>query len=247
MSAIDKAIDLLDVFFKTEDNLAISDLARLADITPTTAYRITSILVKKGYVDQTHKRGKYCLSDKKLVDLAAIVGKRLKIRTIALPYIKELSKAIHENVELDLRRGHLGFNVAAVNRARLLDTIPYQTSFSLYSTAAGKVFLAYMSEKEFQSYIDKIVLQPRTDNTITDIGKLKKQLKEIKEKGFSFDLEENILGVNGIAAPVTDLEENVIAVITVIVPTTRMKKRKILEWAPLLKKYAVNISQAMNQ
>src|ERR1035437_1123236 len=100
MDAINKAFEILDVFLKSEEPLSISDLASKADINSSTAHRITSILVERGYVDQQQKRGRYSLSAKKLTDFTEIIRKRLKIRTIALPYLRELSQSAGEAVEM---------------------------------------------------------------------------------------------------------------------------------------------------
>jgi IclR family KDG regulon transcriptional repressor len=245
MDAINKAFEILDVFIRNEDALNISEISRLAGVSSSTAHRITSILIKRGYIEQTQKRGKYFLSNKKLVDLASVVKKRLKIRNVALPYLQELSQAVDEAVELSGRRGNFAYNIEVIHSDRLLDIRPDASTFNLYNTGVGKVFLAYMTDKKFQDYINGTILKPRTPNTITDIGELREHLKKVREDGVAFDDEEHETGVRMVASPVRDWDGNIIAAIGVLGPSIRISKQRMIDLAPEVKKCAEQISQAM--
>ncbi len=245
MDAINKAFEILDVFIRTEDSLNISEISKLARVSSSTAHRITSILVKRGYIEQTQKRGKYFLSNKKLVDLARIVKKRLKVRDVALPYLKELSQAVDEAVELSGRHGIFAYNIEVIHSDRLLNIRPDASTFNLYSTGVGKVFLANMSDKEFQDYINSIALKPRTPNSITDISDLKKHLKKVREDDVAFDDEEHEIGVRMVASPVRDWDGNIVAAIGILGPSIRISKKRMVALAPEVKTSARRISQAM--
>ena len=245
MSAINKAFEILEVFLKTEDELSISDVSELTKITSSTAHRITSTLVERGYLDQKHKRGKYSLSAKKMVEILRILRRRLNVRTVALPYMTELSQAVDETVEMALRSGQIAFNLEAVNINHIFDVRPDSNTFNLYSTGVGKVFLAYMSERELKDYLSKVALKPRTPYTIKDPEELKKELAKIRRDGFAFDNEEHELGMRMVAAPVMDWEGNVAAAIGVLGFSRRISKQRMTTLAPIVKKYAMKISQSL--
>jgi len=245
MDAITKAFEILEVFLNTEDHLSITEIAKLANISTSTSHRITSILVNRGYIEQNGKRGKYSLNPKMLVYFAGIIRKRLRLRNIALPFLKELSHTVNEAVLIFLRHSHIIYTLEVVNSGRLLNITPDSTTFNLYSTGAGKVFLANMSEKELDEYFSSIILKPRTPNTITDVEELRRHLKRIKKDGFSFDDEEQELGLRMVSSPVIDWDNNVIAAIGVVGPTSRLSRQKMVEIAPTVKKYALEISQAI--
>jgi IclR family transcriptional regulator, KDG regulon repressor len=245
MDAINKAFEILDVFYNTENDLSITELAKLAKISTSTSHRIVSILVKRGYIEQNQKRGKYCLSAQKLVFLSKIVRNRLQIRNIALPYLKELSQTVNEAALMSLRRGKIVYVVEVVNSDRLLNITPDSSTFDLYSTGIGKVFLANMSEIDLDEYLSGIVLKPRTPNTITSIDELKKQLNVITKEGISFDDEEQEMGLRMVAAPVFDWDQNVAAAIGVLGPSTRISRQTMMEISPLVKQYSLKISKAL--
>lgn len=245
MDAISKAFHIYEVFLNSREELSVSEVSKLAKISSSTTHRIISILVRRGYVDQKGKRGKYSISSRKLVDLLGIIRKRLSVRSIALPYLNELSQTIDETSLIALRTGHIAFNLETVNINHILNLRPDANTFNLYSTGVGKVFLAYMSEKELDDYFDKVELKPRTEHTITNIDELKKDLEKIKQNGVAFDDEEQELGMRMIAAPIMDCEKNIVAAIGILGYTRTISKPRMKELGLILKKYALQISQAM--
>jgi IclR family transcriptional regulator, KDG regulon repressor len=245
LDAINKALEILDLFLHSDDELSINDVSERTHITYPTAHRITSTLVKRGYLIQPEKRGKYSVHPGKLSEFIGIIRKKLNVRTIASPYIHDLSQTINEAVLLAVRRGNAAINVDVVNRGRLLNLTPDTATLGLYSTGAGKVFLAYLSEKELQIYFENVVMAPKTPNSITDKDILVKQINEIRRSGVSFDDEENETGLRSVAAPIRDWEGKVIAAISIIGPTARISKTRLAELAVIIKDYALRISQAM--
>lgn len=245
MDAINKAFQILELFLHAETELSISDVSEQTKITYPTAHRITATLVKRGYLLQPEKRGKYSVHPGKLSEFIGIIRKRLNVRMIASPYLHDLSQTVNEAVLLAVRRGNIAINVDVVNRGRLLNLTPDTATLGLYYTGAGKVFLAYLSEKESQIYFDSLIPIPKTANTITAKDILIKQMNEVTRTGVAFDDEENEIGLRSIAAPIRDWEGKVIAAISIIGPTARISKPRLAELAPIIKDYALRISQAM--
>ena len=244
MDAISKAFHIFEIFLVSREELSISDVSKLAKISSSTTHRIISILAGKGYIDQKGKRGKYLISSRKLVELLGIIRKRLSVRSIALPYLNELSQSVDETVLLVLRTGYVAFNLEVVNINHILNLRPDANTFNLYSTAVGKVFLAYMSEQELTDYFNKVELKPRTEHTITSIPRLEKELVKIKQNGVAFDDEEHELGMRMIAAPIMDCEGNIAAAIGILGYTRTISNTRMNELAPVIKKFALQISQA---
>jgi IclR family KDG regulon transcriptional repressor len=245
MDSINKAFEILEVFLNNDDELSINNISKLSGINSGTVHRITSILVKRGYVVQPKRRGKYSLSTVKVVEFAKIVQHKLKIKTVASPYLRELSQTVDEAVAIASLLGHVAFNIVIINRDHIVSLRPDSATLSLYSTGLGKIFLAYMSDKEFQEYTQRVTLKPRTPNTVIKIEELKKQLIQIRRDGVAFEDEEHELGIKTISAPVMDWENNVAAAISVVGPSVRMTRQKMLKTAPIVKAYALKISRAM--
>jgi IclR family KDG regulon transcriptional repressor len=245
MDSINKAFKILEIFLNNDDGLSINNISSLSGINSATVHRITSILVKRGYVIQPKRRSKYSLSTAKVVEFARIVQQKLKIKNIASPYLHELSQTVDEAVAIASLLGHVAFNIVMINPDHIVSFRPDSATLNLYSTGLGKIFLAYMSDKELQEYTQSVTLKPRTPNTVIKIEELKKQLKRIQLDGVAFEDEEHELGIKTVSAPIRDWENNVTAAISVIGPSVRMTRHKMLEIAPIVKDYALKISRAM--
>ena len=66
MQTVEKALNILEVFLKQEGEIGIAALANLSQLNISTTYRITSTLVKRGYLNQRYKRDKYYLGQHQL-------------------------------------------------------------------------------------------------------------------------------------------------------------------------------------
>jgi len=244
MGAINKALEILDLFLNKLAPMGISEVAELTNLNPTTTYRIISALVKSNYLEQIKKRGKYAVNTKKLMAFSSVITPSLKIRGIALPFLRELSSRVHETTQIAIPLGNVAFKDDYLYSSNILNVRPSRERIiDLYSTGTGKIFLAEMSDQEFAEYCRSIIIRPMTPNTITDRKILKKHLLKIKKEGVSYDLEEHELGIVSVAAPIKDARCNVVAAISIIAPSVRLESLKTAEIANIIKEFADKISR----
>ncbi|GAH08665.1 unnamed protein product [marine sediment metagenome] len=83
------------------------------------------------------------------------------------------------------------------------------------------------------------------ENTITNVEKLKEELKEIRTKGYAFDDQEVRLGVRRIAAPIFDHSKKIAGVIGIAGPTFRMRQGRKEELGRIVKQAAEEISNEL--
>jgi DNA-binding IclR family transcriptional regulator len=76
-------------------------------------------------------------------------------------------------------------------------------AFPLHCTGMGKVLLAG-ADAVFRRRLTGRKLEAYTDNTITDVRVLRRELVEIAERGYAIDREEITRGLMCVAAPVVD-------------------------------------------
>jgi IclR family KDG regulon transcriptional repressor len=245
MDSINKAFEILDLFLKTDKALSIKDIAGMTHISSGTVHRITRTLVNRGYLLQPEKRGAYSLSIVKLLDFTRIIKGRLQMRSIASPYLEDLSQTVNEAAVMAVLLGNVAYNIKLIRLDRLTNVIPDSTTLSLYTTGMGKIFLANMTERRLREYLGSIILKPRTPSTLTSVEALKKELKKVKENGFAFEDEEHEQGLRSIAAPVRDYDGVVVAAIAVLGPSTRLGWDRMQEVALTVRDTAAQISRAL--
>ena len=95
----------------------------------------------------------------------------------------------------------------------------------VHCSSVGKVLLVGLSEGALEEIVKEKDLVKRTDNTITDLVKLKAHIKTVQAQGYAFDDEENEKGIRCVGAPIYDQRGQVIAAISISGPTIRITKQ----------------------
>jgi len=112
-----------------------------------------------------------------------------------------------------------------------------------YSTAAGKILLAYMSDDELNNLLSRQELKRYTSTTIIDREMLRHNLSRSAFLGFATDNEELDTGVRCVGASIRDFTNRVIGAISISGPSTRLSDNRIeTELIPLVRKTAEELS-----
>jgi len=245
VKTVQKTLDILEAFLKQEDEIGIVELANLSRLSISTAHRIASTLVRRGYLNQRQKREKYSLSPK-LLQFSSIIKSRVKVRDVALPFLDKLNKMTDESVNLAILDADSAVFIEHIESSRYLRISPLVgTREPLHCTAVGKVLLAYMREEELERFLNSKGLSYHTENTITDSSKLKKELSIIRQEGVAIDNEEFQLGARCVASPVKDCNGNVMAAVSVSGPSVRLNGERTRELKLLVKSRVLEISRAI--
>lgn len=245
MKTVDKTIDVLEAFLKHESEMGITELARLSRLNISTVYRITSVLVRRGYLSQRQKRGKYFIAPK-LLEFSSAIRQQMKIGNVAFPFLNKLHEVTNEAVNLAILDGSEAVCIEQIESSQNLRTMTkVGTRFPLYCTGVGKAFLAYAEEKEVERYARSKGLPYRTENTITELTKLKEELATIRQEGIAVDNEEFELGIKCIGAPIFDGNGNIVATFIVSGPSVRLNSSRIEEIKLLIKHCSSEISRAL--
>jgi DNA-binding IclR family transcriptional regulator len=245
MKSINKALDILEVLLNNPDSeLRLSELCQLTGLNKSTANRIVSILIKRGYVSQKEKRGKYSLSTRFLTSSGQIRQSK-RIRDIAKPYLSKLGYAFNESVILAIRDLNHAYIVDAfVSTNILTTTVAVGSKLPMFCTSAGKIFLANMTEPELEKYIVNVGFQQYTVNTITDPRRLRAALKIVKEEGAAYDNEEQWVGLTSLGVGIYNKEGKSIAALGIVGPSVRLTEDKMPAMIKELKACAAGISES---
>lgn len=205
----------------------------------TTGLSLGEIAIKVGLARSTVQRIVAALESEKLVVAASPAGRvrlgptifRLagSVRTdfvaLAKPFLVELSKELHETVDLASIKGdHLVFIDQVIGSQRLRTVSAVGESFPLYCTANGKAYLAELDDEAVEALIGKNY-KTRTPNTLTKLPQLLDEIREIRRNGFAVDHEEHTLGICAAGVAMRDMLGNFVA-ISVPVPAQRFQQER---------------------
>jgi DNA-binding IclR family transcriptional regulator len=247
-STIEKAFDILEIILNNNKSINASELANMIGVSISTVYRVISILIRRGYIIQKRKRGKYFVGPK----IFEFENNRntITIVDVAYSFMTELNSAYDEFVELIVLRGDKTSSVETIPSSkgrRLKIDLSKGQELPLYCTAPGKVLLAHMKVAERRRYFNSNILKARTGSTITDASGLKRQLVKIRREEVAFDHQEWELGIIGVASPVRSPDGNVVAVLSIAGPSARIHGKKMLSLASAVKISASNISKFLHK
>jgi DNA-binding IclR family transcriptional regulator len=245
MSALEKSLDIIEAILYHKDEISIVDLAKATGQSLGTTHRICSILVRRGYLYQKEKGAEYSLGYKFLL-FNNIANASINIKTMALPFMKELAGKISETVVLAVLDGFEPVDIlSAVPDTILKATQELGTKSPLYCTAVGKIFIAYMPNELKERVLNSHEFTNYTDRTITDIDRLKAELAIVSMEGVAFDNEEYVFGLRSAAAPIRGENGEFFASVYYWGPSVRINYEKMRQLGPLVKDCALAISTAL--
>jgi DNA-binding IclR family transcriptional regulator len=227
--SIINALKLLDFFSEDQPEFSLGEIYRKTNMSKPTVYRLLSSLEYCGFlikVKRSEQDVRYKLG-LKLLELGHIVSEQLELRKIALPYMKELRDEINEIVLLGVLDGEQATYIEKLDSSqavRLYTRIGKSTP--LYIGSGPKLLFAYLPEEERNKILDKLILQPLTENTITDKGKLIKELEQIRKLGFAVSNGEQNMDTIGISFPIRDHTGSVAAALTMSGPSSRFNSER---------------------
>jgi IclR family acetate operon transcriptional repressor len=175
-----------------------------------------------------------------------VVRANIEIRDQSVPLLRELAKYSSEAVYLAILHGRHSVYLYAIEASgRPIDHSAIGERVPLHCTAVGKAKLAFLSEGEVDDIVQVVGLPRYTDHTITDVGTLKAELQQIRERGYSVDNEEHEVAVRCVAAPIFDDMNGIVAACSISGPSGRMTDERIAELVPEVKRISSAISHRL--
>ncbi|WP_244893370.1 IclR family transcriptional regulator [Ferroacidibacillus organovorans] len=245
VKSVDKACHLLEVVSRYPQGIAITELATQVDMYKSTVHRLLTTLLRRGYIEQDERTGKYKLGYA-LLDLGMKLLSSIDLRAEAAVPLRELADFSNEIVHLALlERGEIVYidKVESDNTTRMHSRIGKRVP--VHSTSLGKVILAYLPVSEAREILNQNERIQMTDHTIVQEDELLAEIERVKERGYAFDLEENEIGVCCIAAPIFDHANNVVAACSVSGPSSRMTTERLHAMIPVVIASAKRISNRL--
>ena len=240
--ALQRGLRLLTLFADAERGLTASEIAKQSGLPVSTVHRFLANLQSSGYLncsdDGVYHLGTVCIG------LGHSALAQLDVRRISLPFLRELNQKTRETIHLTMRHGASAVYVEKLDSqepVRIYSRIG--ASVPLYSSAVGKVMLAYMQPQERENLLSQVELKRLTPNTVGSLQELSAVLQRVRRQGFAYDLEENEPHIRCVAAPIWDHSKSANAALSITGPAVRMSTTRLRELAPLVKDAGLKISR----
>ncbi len=202
----DRALHVLQQFRRPGQRLTVSELAERIDVHRSTASRLVSTLLARGFLER-EAGGESLHLGPEAVRLGAIAIAGSELLTGARPVLARLAETTGEAVTLAVASGGRVLTVAEADGRHFVSSRDWLgVDTDAHCTADGKVLLAFGALTLAAGALAQL-----TPETITDAGELAQVLQQVRSRGFATSHGELERGLHGIAVPVCDGERCVAA------------------------------------
>jgi DNA-binding IclR family transcriptional regulator len=223
-SVTGRALALVGAFDEEHRRLTLTDLAARAGLPLATAHRLVTELVSWGALARTPS-GDYVVG-RRMWDIGLLAPFRAGLVELASPYLHDLYGATHATVHLAVRDGT---EVLYLDRLRGTTSVPIVSTIGsrlpMHATGVGKVLLAHAPEEVQQRVLAD--LRRITPYTVTQPGRLRRQLAQVLRDDYATTVEEMSLGACSVAVPVRRGEE-VVAALGIVVPSLKRDRLRLV-------------------
>ncbi len=197
-SVLSRAMAVLDAFDAEHRQLTATQIASRAGLPLSTAHRLLGELVTVGALARAGDR--YVVGHR-IWTLGLLAPVQTGLRDVAAPFLQDVYAATEATVHLGVRDG---VQVLYLDRIAGNRSVPVVSAVGgrlpLHATGVGKVLLAWAPDDVRERALADLTRV--TAYTVTHVGRMREQLRRIREQGYATTSEEMSLGASSIAVPV---------------------------------------------
>ncbi|UWQ91093.1 IclR family transcriptional regulator [Rhodobacteraceae bacterium M382] len=243
IQSLDRALDVLEQLAHGNGQ-TLTEIATALDQSPATIYRILTTLELRGAAemdagDQTWHIGATTFR------LGSAFLRKTSVVERARPVMRALMEETGETANLGIEKGSEVLFLSQVEtHFSIRAFFPPGTLSPLHASGIGKALLACAPENRIDSLV-KRGLSNFTPHTLTTEHALRRDLSDIRSRGYAVDDEERTEGMRCIAAPILNVYGEAVAGISVSGPTHRVTKPMIADFGARVRDAAESLSQSI--
>lgn len=232
--ALIKALDIIEATVNPSSASTTAELAAVLGLAKPTAHRVVSTLRELGFL-QREPGSTQLIEGDRLVSLALNVLAAAARRGPRHGILQSLAEKTGETANLGvMAAGQVVYVDRVETKWPLGLRFDVGSRVPIHCTALGKMFLAFLPERQRRKYLATAPLKRYTENTRTSIATLEGDLERIRADGVSFDNCEFMSGVVCLAVPVRGSDSCVIAGVAFSAPEARLTVDEARRHVPAL-------------
>lgn len=245
-SIVEKSVAVIDLLAQTRGRLSQTEIALATGLNKSSTHRILSILMGQGLV-QFDERDRSYSTGPKLISWARAAWEKMDLSLIEDQDLIELAEQTGMNVALSVLSEH------TVTFIRTRIPHPYRLAVKtggqseLHNTAAGKLFLTYMTDEERLAYFKVAELEKFTETTLVTQKDLEAEMNLIRSQGYAVSDREEFYQVVGLAAPIFDYDRRILASLSLWIPLRQADLDTMVNQSPILIAKCEEISARFGQ
>jgi len=242
--AVRRAVALLKSFSDARPEQSLAELAGATRLHKTTAFRLLSALSAEGLVARVPDAETYRLGPEAIA-LGTRALRASDLRSLARPFLQDLVGRTGESCTIEtLVEGDVFILDEQHRRESPLPTPSVGTRWPAHATSTGKVLLASLPDAALATRL-VAPLARRARKTIRSLAALRRELRQVRARGYAIAVDELEDGYTALAAPVQDHDGRVVAALSVGGPGVRLPRERVRALIPELLQVAAALSRTL--
>ena len=245
VTALERGLGVLETFGRGRERLTLTEVAAHTKLSRGTARRFLLTLVELQFLASD---GKNFWLTPRVLDLSHGYLSSFGRGDVARPILQAVSEKFQESCSMAVLEGADVIYVARVEARRVFSSrIDIGTRLPAHCSSLGRVLLAALPEDQFEAWLGRHELTAWTERTITDPGRLRARIQEVRRARHAIIDGEMELGIRSIAVPIVNRLGATVAALNIGTSAARVSldqmRRTLL---PALREAAQQIGAALD-
>ncbi len=241
--SLEKSFKILEILSKSIFPLKASNISRKANLSRTTTFRLLSVLSDLGYIHKNLSSNTYTMGHKAF-QFGETSDYLQSISETSKEILKDISSQTNLITYLAMLEGSQIVHSDKISNNTDDATVrTFRMRLDAHCCSLGKVMLAYRPENEVSTIYRSYNFYPHTNNTITNLIDLKKQLTKIRKDGFALNHGEAFENSYGIGVAILDKDKRSFAGIALSGSKNILNPKSMDDFVHLLQDASIKISK----
>lgn len=220
VQGLERGFSVVKAFAADASSLSITQVAAKTGLTRAVARRYLLTLERLGYVLRS---GAAFRLTPRILDLGFTYLSTIDVANVAQRFMEQVVEQLHETCSLAVLDNDETVYLCRVPAKRIMSiNLVVGSRLPAHATSMGKVLLAHLPPPELDTYFQRATLHRLTKRTICSESTLRRQLDEVRARGWAISDQETEDGIRTIAAAIFDRAHRVHAAVNVSGHATRV-------------------------
>jgi DNA-binding IclR family transcriptional regulator len=242
MSSIRRSVQVMELLAR-KGSLGVRPVAQQLGLPLGSVHRLLLDLEAEGVAERTLE-GEWALSFR-LLEITGMQLDRIELPQLARPFADRIAEETRETVNLNALHNMMGVTIDKVrgNEGMQLD-MRIGSRGPLNCGGAGKAMLAFMPPEQ-QQLVYAQPLRQLTPYTIVDPRELEREVQRVRQRGYSLDYDEVVVGVRCVAMPILNRAGHAVGALSISGPSAKQPGPELDHMVALLGEACGHISRRL--
>jgi len=247
-SAALRVLAILETVASSSTPLTATEINHVLKLPKPTIHRLCIMLENEGYL-QLRLDGRGYLPGKRLSTMAmGIFNNNDHWRTERHGILQRLSEEIGETCNISIPDGlEMIYFDRVETHWPLRIQLQKNDRVPIYCTASGKLFLNHLPGTKRTRLLNKFKFEQFTPNTLTNVERLKDELKRLRGQDIGVDNEEFMHGMVAVAVPLKNEDGQFFGALAMHAPSARLSMDEAMGHIPRIRQAAKELVELINE